>query len=117
MVLHWMLPIVLVCGNRIMLKSSKKVPLTMHRVVELFEVVGFPKGVVNLVNGMRDAVKGLVDHPLVRAVTFVGSSPLAKLVSNRCRVLNKWCTAGGGRRTTLSFFWIAMLRPLGAMLS
>ncbi len=111
MILHWTLPSALVCGNRIMLKSSKKVPLTMHRVVELFKAAGFPKGVVNLVNGMRDAIKGLVDHPLVRVVTFVGSSPMAKLVSDRCMALNKWCTAGGGQRTTSSCSRIATSRP------
>jgi malonate-semialdehyde dehydrogenase (acetylating)/methylmalonate-semialdehyde dehydrogenase len=58
MVPHWILPIVLVCRNTIMLKPSEKVPLTMHRVVELFEAVGFPKGMVDLLNRMRNAIKG-----------------------------------------------------------
>jgi malonate-semialdehyde dehydrogenase (acetylating)/methylmalonate-semialdehyde dehydrogenase len=101
MVPHWTLPIALVCRNTIMLKPSKKVPLMMHRVVELFEVVGFPKGVVNLMKGMRDPVKDHVNHPLIRAVTFVGLSPVAKLVSDRCRALNKRCMALGGANNHL----------------
>jgi malonate-semialdehyde dehydrogenase (acetylating)/methylmalonate-semialdehyde dehydrogenase len=101
MVPHWTLPIALVCGNTIVLKPSEKVPLTMHRVAALFGAAGFPKGVVNLVNGTRDAVEGLVDHPLVRAVTFVGSSPVAKSVSDRCRALDKRCTALGGAKNHL----------------
>ncbi len=101
MVPHWTLLIALVCGNTIMLKPSKKVPLTMHGVVESFKAAGFPKGVVNLVNGMRDAIKGLLNHPLIRAVTFVGSSPVAKLVSDRCWALNKRCMALGGAKNHL----------------
>ena len=101
MVPHWTLPIALVSGNTIVLKPSEKVPLTMDRVARLFELAGFPRGVVNLVNGTRDAVTGLVDHPLVRAVTFVGSSAVAKSVSDRCRALDKRCTALGGAKNHL----------------
>ena len=101
MVPHWTLPIALVAGNTVVLKPSEKVPLTMYKVVELFEKAGFPKGVVNLVNGTREAVEGLIDHPLVRAVTFVGSSPVAEAVSGRCRRLNKRCTALGGAKNHL----------------
>lgn len=98
---HWTLPIALVTGNTIIIKPSEKVPLTMHKVIELFEKAGFPKGVINLVNGTKDAVEGLIDHPLVRAVTFVGSSPVAKLVAERCRSLDKRCTALGGAKNHL----------------
>lgn len=101
MVPHWTLPIALVSGNTVVLKPSEKVPLTMYRVVELFEMAGFPKGVINLVNGTRDAVTSLIDHPLVRAVTFVGSSPVAKFVSDRCGALDKRCTALGGAKNHL----------------
>ena len=101
MVPHWTLPIALVTGNTIVLKPSEKVPLTMYKVIELFEEAGFPKGVVNLVNGTKDAVNSLIDHPLVRAVTFVGSSPIAKLVSDKCHTLNKRCTALGGAKNHL----------------
>jgi len=70
----------------------------MFKVAELLEEAGFPKGVVNLVNGTREAAEGLIDHELVRAVTFVGSSPVAKAVSDRCRMLDKRCTALGGAK-------------------
>ena len=98
MVPHWTLPLALVTGNTVVLKPSEKVPLTMRRVMELAEEAGFPRGVVNLVNGTRDAVMGLIDHELVRAVTFVGSSPVARVVSDRCRALGKRCTALGGAK-------------------
>ncbi|KAL9187570.1 hypothetical protein ACHAXT_001673 [Thalassiosira profunda] len=101
MVPHWTLPIALVTGNTVVLKPSEKVPLTMHRVVGLLEEAGFPKGVVNLVNGGREAVEGLIDHPLVKALTFVGSSPVAEIVSTRCRALHKRCTALGGAKNHL----------------
>lgn len=73
----------------------------MHKVMSLIEQAGFPPGVVNLVQGTRDAVESLIDHPLVKAVTFVGSSPVAKLVSERCHALNKRCTALGGAKNHL----------------
>jgi len=101
MVPHWTLPIALVTGNTIVLKPSEKVPLTMWKVIELLEEAGFPKGVVNIVNGTKEAVESLIDHPLVKAVTFVGSSPVAKLVSDRCHSLNKRCTALGGAKNHL----------------
>ncbi len=101
MVPFWTLPIALVAGNTIVLKPSEKVPLTMCKVMELFDKAGFPKGVVNLVNGTKDAVTSLIDHPLVQAVTFVGSSPVAKSVADRCHTWNKRCTALGGAKNHL----------------
>ena len=101
MVPHWTLPIALVSGNTIVLKPSEKVPLTMYKVIELFEQAGFPKGVVNMVNGTKDVVTSLIDHPLVKAVTFVGSSPVAKSVADRCHTWNKRCTALGGAKNHL----------------
>jgi malonate-semialdehyde dehydrogenase (acetylating)/methylmalonate-semialdehyde dehydrogenase len=101
MVPHWTLPIALVAGNTVVLKPSEKVPLTMYKVMELVEKAGFPKGVVNLVNGTKDAVTSLIDHPLVKAVTFVGSSPVAKSIADRCHSWNKRCTALGGAKNHL----------------
>jgi methylmalonic acid semialdehyde dehydrogenase len=101
MVPMWTLPIALVTGNCIVLKPSEKVPLTMYKVIELFKKAGFPNGVVNLVNGTKDCVEALIDHPNVNAVTFVGSSPVAKIVSDRCHLLNKRCTALGGAKNHL----------------
>mmetsp|Transcript_43187 Transcript_43187/g.124842 ORF Transcript_43187/g.124842 Transcript_43187/m.124842 type:complete len:509 (+) Transcript_43187:202-1728(+) len=101
MVPMWTLPIALVMGNTVVLKPSEKVPLTMHRVAALFEEAGFPAGVFNMVQGTREAVEAIIDHPDVKAVTFVGSSPVAKIVSNRCRALDKRCTALGGAKNHL----------------
>lgn len=101
MVPMWTVPIALVMGNTVILKPSEKVPLTMHRVATLFEQAGFPPGVFNMVQGTREAVEAIIDHPAIKAVTFVGSSPVAKIVSNRCRTLDKRCTALGGAKNHL----------------
>ncbi len=66
MVPMWTLPIALVMGNTVVVKPSEKVPLTMYRTVELLKQAGVPDGCVNLVQGGREAVEGLIDHPSVR---------------------------------------------------
>jgi len=66
MVPMWTVPVALVAGNTVVLKPSEKVPLTMRRVAQLLEQAGVPKGVFNMVQGTKDAVEGLIDHPLVR---------------------------------------------------
>jgi malonate-semialdehyde dehydrogenase (acetylating)/methylmalonate-semialdehyde dehydrogenase len=102
MVPMWTVPIAMVMGNTVILKPSEKVPLTMRRVADLFEEAGVPAGVFNMIQeGTREAVEAIIDHPNVKAVTFVGSSPLAKIVANRCRALNKRCTALGGAKNHL----------------
>ena len=97
----WTVPIALVMGNTVILKPSEKVPLTMRRVADLIEEAGFPSGVFNMIQGTREAVEAIIDHPNVKAVTFVGSSPVANFVSTRCRALNKRCTALGGAKNHL----------------
>mmetsp|Transcript_1498 Transcript_1498/g.1627 ORF Transcript_1498/g.1627 Transcript_1498/m.1627 type:complete len:522 (-) Transcript_1498:184-1749(-) len=101
MVPMWTLPIALVSGNTVVLKPSEKVPLTMYKTMELWKEAGLPDGVVNLVQGTKEAVESIIDHPDVRAVTFVGSSPIASIVSSRCHKLNKRCTALGGAKNHL----------------
>ena len=101
MVPMWTVPIALVMGNTVVLKPSEKVPLTMRRVGELMIDAGFPPGVFNMVNGTVKSVNALIDHKDIKAVTFVGSSPVAKLVSTRCQSLNKRCTALGGAKNHL----------------
>jgi len=101
MVPMWTLPIALVMGNTVICKPSEKVPMAMHRIAELAQEAGFPPGVFNLVNGVKEAAEALIDHPKVRAVTFVGSSPVAEIVSARCRALNKRCTSLGGAKNHL----------------
>ncbi|HYP17198.1 MAG TPA: aldehyde dehydrogenase family protein, partial [Opitutus sp.] len=78
MVPMWMFPIALACGNTFVLKPSEKVPLTAVRIVELLAEAGLPKGVLNLVHGGRAAVDALLTHPKVRAISFVGSTGVAR---------------------------------------
>jgi acyl-CoA reductase-like NAD-dependent aldehyde dehydrogenase len=95
MVPHWTLPIAIVCGNTLIVKPSEKVPLTMKFAMDLLNEAGLPDGVVNLVHGQVDVVNQLCDHKLVKAVTFVGTSHVAKLLNDRCRLLNKRVLALG----------------------
>ncbi|PYU00945.1 MAG: methylmalonate-semialdehyde dehydrogenase (CoA acylating) [Acidobacteria bacterium] len=90
MVPYWFLPYAIACGNTFILKPSERVPLSMRRAFELLEKTGLPRGVVNLVNGGREVVNALCDHPQVRAISFVGSTPVAKHVYTR--------SAAGGKR-------------------
>ncbi|MCC6859968.1 MAG: CoA-acylating methylmalonate-semialdehyde dehydrogenase [Bryobacterales bacterium] len=94
----WFLPYAIACGNCLVLKPSEKVPLTMQRIVELIGRTGLPPGVVNVVNGARPAAEALIDHPLVRAVSFVGSTPAAKAVYARAAAKGKKAQCQGGAK-------------------
>ena len=76
----WFLPYAVACGNTFILKPSERVPLTARRLIELLHETGIPKGVVNLVVGGKAAVDGLLHHPDVRAISFVGSTPVARYI-------------------------------------
>src|SRR5947207_9534445 len=80
MVPLWMYPTAIACGNTFVLKPSEKVPLTATKIVKLLEQAGLPKGVLNIVHGGRDCVDALLTHPKVKAVSFVGSTPIAKYI-------------------------------------
>src|SRR5438132_2007086 len=80
MIPFWFLPYAIACGNTFVLKPSEKVPLTMRRAFELMEELKLPAGVLNLVNGGKAAVDALLAHPAVRAISFVGSTPVAKYI-------------------------------------
>ena len=80
MVPLWMYPIALVSGNTFVLKPSEKVPLTAIKIVKLLEQAGLPKGVINIVHGGREVVDGLLTHSKVKAISFVGSTPVAKYI-------------------------------------
>ena len=98
MVPLWMFPLALACGNTFVLKPSEKVPLTAVRLVELLEKAGLPKGVMNLVHGGREAVDTLLTHPLVKAVSFVGSTPVAKHIYETGTRHGKRVQANGGAK-------------------
>src|SRR5437667_1317428 len=80
MVPLWMYPVALVCGNTFVLKPSEKVPLTAIKIVKLLEKAGLPKGVLNIVHGGRECVDALLTHPKVKAISFVGSTPIARYI-------------------------------------
>ena len=98
MIAFWFLPYAIACGNTFILKPSERVPLSMHRVYELIEQTGLPKGVINLVNGGADVVNALCDHPQVRAISFVGSTPVAKHVYARSAAAGKRAQCQGGAK-------------------
>src|SRR5215813_1180839 len=80
------------------LKPSERVPLTMKRTFELLQQIGLPKGVVNMVNGGKVAVDTILDHPKVRAVSFVGSTPIAKYIYARAAASGKRAQCQGGAK-------------------
>src|SRR4249920_3654150 len=98
MVPMWFLPFAIVTGNTFVLKPSEQVPLSMRRMFELLEQCDLPPGVVNLVNGGREVVEAICDHPGIRAVSFVGSTPVAKLVYQRATHAGKRVQALGGAK-------------------
>jgi malonate-semialdehyde dehydrogenase (acetylating)/methylmalonate-semialdehyde dehydrogenase len=97
----WFLPYAVGCGNTIVLKPSEKTPLTMAKVMELVEKAGFPPGVVNLVNGGKGAVDALLDHPDVRAISFVGSTPVARYIYRRAAENGKRVQCQGGAKNPI----------------
>jgi malonate-semialdehyde dehydrogenase (acetylating)/methylmalonate-semialdehyde dehydrogenase len=98
MIPFWFLPYAIACGNTLILKPSERVPLTMRRAFELLDQTGLPKGVVNLVNGGKVAVDTLLDHPKVRAISFVGSTPVARYVYARAGAMGKRAQCQGGAK-------------------
>src|SRR6201987_1512962 len=98
MIPFWVLPYAVATGNTMVLKPSERVPLTMKRALELIQQTGIPKGVINLVNGDKVAVDTLLDHPKVRAVSFVGSTPIAKYIYARAAASGKRAQCQGGAK-------------------
>src|SRR5215210_4742098 len=98
MVPFWFLPFAIGCGNSFILKPSEQVPLTQQIAFEILDGLGLPDGVVNLVNGGREVVEGILDHPGIDAVSFVGSAPVAKLVYERAAKAGKRVQALGGAK-------------------
>jgi len=98
MIPFWFLPYAIATGNTFVLKPSERVPLTMRRAFELLDQVGLPKGVVNLVNGGKVTVDALLDHPQIRAISFVGSTPVAKYIYARAGSNGKRAQCQGGAK-------------------
>jgi len=98
MIAFWYLPYAIAAGNTYIVKPSEKVPMTMQFIFKLIEQVGFPKGVVNLVNGAKDVVDGILEHPAIRAITFVGSTNVAKYIYATAAAHGKRVQAQGGAK-------------------
>lgn len=97
----WFLPYAIACGNCCIVKPSEKVPLTMRRLAELLQATGLPAGVLSVVNGGKDAVDALLEHPSVRAISFVGSSPVAQYVYARAAAHGKRVQCQGGAKNPI----------------
>ncbi|HLH66389.1 MAG TPA: CoA-acylating methylmalonate-semialdehyde dehydrogenase [Solirubrobacteraceae bacterium] len=98
MVPFWFLPFAIACGNTFVLKPSEQVPMTQQIAFEELDALDLPDGVVNLVNGGREAVEALLDHPGVDAISFVGSAPVARMVYERAARAGKRVQALGGAK-------------------
>ena len=97
----WFLPYAIACGNCFILKPSERVPVTSQKLFKILESLGLPQGVVSLVNGGRAAVDALLDHPDVRAISFVGSSPVAQYVYSRAAASGKRVQCQGGAKNPI----------------
>jgi malonate-semialdehyde dehydrogenase (acetylating) / methylmalonate-semialdehyde dehydrogenase len=98
MVPLWMFPMAIACGNTFILKPSEKVPSASVRMAELFKQAGLPDGVLNVVHGDKEAVDAILTHPGIHAVSFVGSTPIAKYIYETCAKNGKRVQALGGAK-------------------
>jgi malonate-semialdehyde dehydrogenase (acetylating)/methylmalonate-semialdehyde dehydrogenase len=98
MIPFWFLPYAIACGNSVIVKPSEKVPLTMMKVFQLIDKLDLPKGLVNLVHGGKDSVDAFLDHSDVKAISFVGSTPVAKYIYQRGAANGKRVQAQGGAK-------------------
>src|SRR4029453_130298 len=98
MIPFWFFPYAVACGNTVIMKPSERVPLTMQKVFGLLETLGLPAGVVNLVNGGRDGVNAILEHPAIRSVSFFGSSAVARHVYSKGAAAGKRLQCQGGAK-------------------
>jgi len=101
MIPFWFMPYALACGNTYIVKPSEKVPLTMQRIFDLIEQTRIPRGVVNLVNGAVETVDAILDHPAIRAISFVGSTPVARYIYRRSAENGKRAQCQGGAKNPI----------------
>ena len=101
MISFWFLPYAIACGNTFIVKPSEKVPMTMAKIFQLIDQTGLPKGVINMVHGAQDVVNGLLEHPDVKAISFVGSTKIAKYVYTKAAEHGKRVQAQGGAKNPI----------------
>ena len=102
MVAWWFLPYAIVAGNTYIVKPSEQVPMTQTKIFEILDEIGFPEGVVNMVHGSRDVVNGLLDHPDIEGISFVGSTPTARHIYKRCGETGKRAQVLGGAKNIVA---------------
>lgn len=98
MIPFWFLPYAIACGNSVVVKPSEKVPLTMMKVIELIDQLDIPKGLINMVHGGKPSVDAILDHPDVKAISFVGSTNVARYIYQRGAANGKRVQAQGGAK-------------------
>lgn len=98
MIPFWFLPYAVAAGNCFLLKPSERVPLSSWKLFQLIQAAGFPKGVIQLVNGGREAVDAILDHPEIRAISFVGSTATAHYIYSRAAENGKRAQCQGGAK-------------------
>jgi malonate-semialdehyde dehydrogenase (acetylating) / methylmalonate-semialdehyde dehydrogenase len=98
MIPFWFMPYAIATGNTYIVKPSEKVPLTMQKVFHLIDQLNLPPGVLNLVNGSKEVVDAILDHPQIRAISFVGSTPIARYIYSRAAANGKRVQCQGGAK-------------------
>lgn len=101
MIPFWFMPYALACGNTYLIKPSERVPLTMQKIFQLVDQIDLPPGVLNLVNGAGETAEAILDHPTIRAISFVGSSAVARQVYARAATAGKRVQAQGGAKNPI----------------
>ncbi len=102
MVAWWFLPYAIVTGNTFIVKPSEQVPMTQTKIFEIVDEIGLPEGVVNMVHGSRDVVNALLDHADIEGISFVGSTPTARYIYQRCGETGKRVQALGGAKNIVA---------------
>jgi malonate-semialdehyde dehydrogenase (acetylating)/methylmalonate-semialdehyde dehydrogenase len=101
MIVFWFLPYAIATGNAFIVKPSEKVPLTMMKIFELIDQLDIPSGLVNLVHGGKDSVDAILEHPNIKAISFVGSTPVAKYIYSKGTANGKRVQAQGGAKNPI----------------
>lgn len=98
MIVFWFLPYAIATGNACIVKPSEKVPLTMMKIFEFIDQLDIPKGLVSLVHGGKETVDALLEHPTIKSISFVGSTPVAKYIYSKGTANGKRVQAQGGAK-------------------
>jgi malonate-semialdehyde dehydrogenase (acetylating)/methylmalonate-semialdehyde dehydrogenase len=101
MIPFWFLPYAIACGNTFIVKPSEKVPLTMMKVFELIDQLDLPDGVLNLVHGGKESAEALLEHPDIKAISFVGSTAVARQIYAKAASSGKRVQAQGGAKNPI----------------